>query len=650
MSAVAPLTPPAFDRVVKTCLAKDPEHRWQSAVDVGLEVGWIGRGSAEETGRPGPSSGRRLWVGLAAGAFLAAAAFALLYALRPRPASAPAAPIRFAIHPPLGTRFAWIRGQNLFAVAPDGRSIAFTVRGADGRASLWVRSIAESSAVALPGTEGAAGPFWSPDSRFVGFFAEGKLKKADVAGGPPVTICDAPQGFPKGSWGSRHSILLTESGGTGVALVGDGGGTPKTVLKPDPSRQEATIAWPEFLPDGRHFLYIGRAGTEKQTYVRLASLDDGKTEPLVKDCSRAQYVPAGSAGGSGYLLYARDGNLLAQPFDDRKMRLLGDPIPTGLEVWHHALTGTGPFSASDNGVLASRGNASPARLVWLDRAGRETGSVESPGGFDYVNLSFDSRRFLVTKVNPRTGTHDVWVGDVSRSVLTKLDLGDDEYERPVWSPDGTRLALTVGSLRHAPILSQLSLRGGGAPEAILPSGQNQTAEAWSPDGRSLLHAVRAGAQPGLWVANADGEREPRLLLTGVCNPANAQFSPDGRWMAFCLAESGRSEVYVTAFPKPGERVRVSAAGGSRPRWRRDGREIFYVSRDNEMIATPIRLSSDVQVGAPQRLFRIDPEGWQDYDVTGDGERFLAVVTVPVPDADAITVTVNWLSRISPSKR
>ncbi len=650
ISTVQPMTPPALDRVVKTCLAKDPEHRWQSAADVGLELAWIGRGVAEETGRPGPSPGRRLWVGLAAAGFLAAAVIALLYAFHRPPANAPAAPVRFAIHPPPGTRFAWIRNQNLFAVSPDGRSIAFAARGADGRPSLWVRPIAESSAVPLPGTEGAAAPFWSPDSRFVAFFAEDRLKKIDVAGGPPVTLCDISPGFPKGSWGSRHTILFSQGGAAGLSLVGDGGGTPTTVLKPDPSRQEATIGWPEFLPDGRRFLYIVRSGAEKQTYISLASLDGGATQTVAKNSSRAQYVPAGSAGGSGYVLYARDGSLMAQPFDDRRMQLLGDPIPTGVEVWHHALTGTGAFSASENGVLASRGSPSPARLVWLDRAGRETGSVESPGGFDSVNLSLDPRRFLVAKVNPRTGTHEVWVGDVSRSVLTKLDLGDGEYEQPLWSPDGTRLAMTVGALSHPPVLSLLSLRAGRSPEPIVPSGNNQSAQDWSPDGRFLLYAIRAGAQAGLWVANADGERKPRPLLTGVFDPAHAQFSPDGRWIAFCLAESGRSEVYVTAFPEPGERVRISASGGSRPRWRRDGREIFHVSRDNEMIATPIRLASEAQVGAPQRLFRIDPAGWQDYDVTSDGQRFLAVVTMPVPDADAITVTVNWLSRISLSKR
>ena len=643
ISTVQGMTPPAFDRVVKTCLAKDPEDRWQSAADVGLELAWIARGGTEGTGRAGPSPVRRLWAGLAATGFLAAAVFALLYFHRP-PVSAPAAPVRFAIHPPPGTRFAWIRNQNLFAVSPDGGSIAFAARGADGRASLWVRPIAKSSAVPFAGTEGAAAPFWSPDSRFVAFFAEGKLKKADVAGGPPVTLCDAPPGFPKGSWGSRHMILFDQGASAGASLVGDGGGTPKTVLKADPSRREATVGWPDFLPDGRHFFYIVRSEVEKQIYINLASLDGGAAQTVVKNSSRAQYVPAGS-GGPGHLLYVRDGSLMAQPFDDRKLRVVGDPIPTGLEVWQHAMTGTGAFSASDNGVLASRGHPSPARLVWLDRVGLETGSVESSGGFDTVNLSSDSRRFLVSKIIPRTGIHEVWIGDVSRSVLTKLDLGDDEYERPVWSPDGNRVALARGALRHPPVLSLLSLRSGGIPEEILPPGTLQYPQDWSPDGRFLLYTIRSGAQTGLWVANADGERKPRLLLTGAFFDAvpYAQFSPDGRWVAFCLAESGRSEVFITAFPEPGERVRVSTAGGSRPRWRRDGREIFYVSRDNEMIATPIRLTSETEIGASQRLFRLDPAGWQDYDVTGDGQRFLAVVNVPVPDADAITVTVNWTS-------
>jgi WD40 repeat protein len=345
------------------------------------------------------------------------------------------------------------------------------------------------------------------------------------------------------------------------------------------------------------------------------------------------------------LLYARDGSLLAQPFDGRRLRLAGDPIPAGQEIWQHALIGTGPFSASDNGVLASRGGASPARLAWIDRTGRETGSLASTGGFESVRLSPDSRRVVVSRVNPRTGLKELLIGDLSRGVLTRLDLASDsDYAPPIWSPDGTRIAFGVRSPRDPRILHWLALRGAGSPEPILPPGGLQRAEDWSPDGRFLLYfGARTEGGSGLWVVNTEGERKPHKLLSETTDPAQAQFSPDGHWIAYCSPESGRSEVYLSSFPEPGERIRVSVSGGSRPRWKRDGREIYLVSADNEMIATPVRLAAGVEIGEARPLFRIDPAGWSDYDVTPDGSRFLAVARVPVQDADAIAVTANWLS-------
>jgi eukaryotic-like serine/threonine-protein kinase len=648
-----PLSPVPLRWIVERCLAKSPDDRYAATRDLAYDLAALKdrpperNEGAAATGRP--SAGRRWLEALAGAGLLGAAILGTLYLSRVRPLP-PARPIRFEIRAPEGARFGWVPMQNLFALSPDGSRIAFAARGSDGQTSLWVRALAGLSAVGLPATAGAAAPFWSPDGRSIAFFAEGKLKKIDVEGGPPVTLCDVTVAFPSGSWGSEHAILFAGLTQPVVNLVSESGGVPRPVLKADPSRHEVSVCWPSFLPDGRHFLYVGRSDAEKQTYVRVGDLKDGQSAPLLTNCSRAQYVPgdpnAPLSERSGRLLFARDGNLLAQPFDTGQLHFAGDAVPSGEEVFQHALIGAGPFSASDNGILASRGKAGPTRLAWFDRTGRETGVLASPAQFRSIRLSPDSQRLLVGGVDPRTGMENLWTGDVSRDVLTRLDLGSDDYHPGAWSPDGTRIVFSIGSMRHAPSLHALSLRGSGAPEPILPPGGIQHANDWSPDGRTILYfAAQADAGSGLWALNVDGEPKPRRLVA-VPEPTDqtqSQFSPDGRWIAYCAPEAGRSEVYVTSFPEPGERVRVSVSGGSTPRWRKDGLELFYVSAGNEMVATAMELGASAKVGASRPLFRINPEGWQDYDVTGGGGRFLAVINMPAPDADAITLTVNWLS-------
>ena len=290
----SPLSPAPLWWIVERCLAKNPDGRYAATRDLAQDLVSLkdrpADASAGTVPARSPSSSQRWLAVLAAAGFLAAAAFAALYALSRAP-GAPAAPVRFDIRAPEGTRFAWAPMQNLFAVSPDGRRIVFSARGSDGRSFLWVRSLAEPAALALPGTEGGAAPFWSPDGRFVAFFADEKLKKIEASGGPPVTLCDVRVAFPSGSWGVEHSILFAGLTQPSVELVAEGGGSPRVVLKADVSRHEASVCWPSFLPDGRHFLYVGRSEGETQTYVRLASTSDGKTVPLLTNCSRASTCP-----------------------------------------------------------------------------------------------------------------------------------------------------------------------------------------------------------------------------------------------------------------------------------------------------------------------------------------------------------------------
>ncbi len=299
---VNPLSPAPLRWIVERCLAKSPDDRYAATRDLAQDLAALKDRLAEASGGAmpaGDSSPKSRWlVGIAVAGLLVAAAFATLYAARRSPV-APAPPVRFELRPPDGTRFGWAPMQNLFALSPDGRHVAFAARRSDGQSSLWVRSLAELSAVALSGTEGAAAPFWSPDSRFIAFFADGKLKKVDAAGGQSVTLCDAAVAFPSGSWGSEHSILFAGLTQPVVNLVSDSGGTPRVVLKVDASLQEVSVCWPSFLPDGRHFLYVGRSEAEKQTYVRVASLEGGKTMPVLTNCSRAQYVPGEPSAGAG---------------------------------------------------------------------------------------------------------------------------------------------------------------------------------------------------------------------------------------------------------------------------------------------------------------------------------------------------------------
>jgi Tol biopolymer transport system component len=637
MSTLQPMTPPALDGAVKRCLAKDPEERWQSARDLVLELRWIAEAGAAEAPVRRP---RLAWLGVVV-ALAAALGLALIHFNR---ATKETRAVRFSVSLPENTSL--ISGR----VSPDGRYLSFA-GDSGGQTQLWLRPLDALAARPLPGTEGARSVhFWSPDSRFIGFIAERKLKKIDVTGGPPQVLCDAPGAgpFQFGSWNSDGTILFNVAetpGREGLYRVSAAGGPATRVTLHDESGKELQAFWPSFLPDGRHFVFAcGRQrqdGALEPTGICVASLDSGQARKLLDTTSYAEYAPP------GYLLYVRDAALFAHPFDPDKLRLHGDPIRIVERVATVAGIGLPSFSTGVNGLLAYHsGGGSQSRLVWKDRKGAVVGQVGTPAEYGDLRLSPDGQKLAVPITDPQAGTTDLWLIELSRNLATRFTLEGADVYNPIWSPDGSRIVFSVP--RHAPPFLHQKAVSGGEREVLLPSnGTMHVAFAWSPDGRFILYGERnPDTNWDLWVLPLDGERKPLPFLRTRFREGFATFSPDGRWVAFVSDESGRLEVYVQPFQRPGEKHRASTAGGSLPRWRRDGKELFYVSPDNQLMAVPVQLGASFESGTPKALFSIEASQGVEisYDVAADGQRF--IINSPIPGTAAPpTVVLNWVAEL-----
>ncbi len=634
-----PLAPLALDRLVRTCLAREPDERWQSARDVGLQLKWIAEGGAPSAAvapvaaRTG-LAGRIGWA-LAVVAVAAAAWFAL------RPLERPASEVRVARFPlamPTGT-------GDLARVSPDGRHVAASV-DSDGRAQIWLRSIDDLEARPLPGTEGGWSFFWSPDSRSIGFFSGGQLKKVAIGSRLPQKLCDAPGAGPAqvGAWGRDGTILfgISEAPGhdDGLYRVSADGGTPKRVVLRDAKGAEVRHGWPfwpSFLPDGRHFLSLCEVG-EKEIVTCVTALESGRTRRLLDVPSYAEYV------SPGYLLYTRQGVLVAQVFDLDALSVRGEtsPIVDGMSQW--GALGPPLFSASDNGVLVYSAGAVESRLSWKDRNGLEIGQVGPQADYENLRIAPDGSQVAVTITDAKTASSGIWLIDVARNVPARFTDADDA-DAPVWSPDGRSLAFAI-SRDNTPNLHLKPVAGGEMQELVPSQSTLHWAFDWSPDGRFLLYGDRhATTDWDLWALPLDGERKPFPFVRTRYAEAGGAFSPDGRWVAYVSNETGQREVYVERFPKPGDRRRVSTAGGGLPRWPREGGELFYVTADDQVMAVPATSGASLELGTPVRLFRIEGPAVL-FDVSADGRRFL--VDAPVPGAtSAPTVVLNWTAELRP---
>jgi eukaryotic-like serine/threonine-protein kinase len=631
--AARPDAPPALDRLIRTCLAKDPAARWDSAHDLELRLREI-RG--ERAVAPGAERARsnRVAIGASIVAALAiAAAVAMIF--RPPPAAAPALQsVRFQETPPgHGTTEFSVESPRL-AVSPDGSSIAYIAQDSSGTSHVWVRALDAVPAHALAGTEQAYSIFWSHDGRAIGFFTRGMLQRIDLEGGAPVRICAvAPELRCTATWGADGVILYSNVQQHELHRVSAAGGTPEIAVAPDTARGELAALWPWYLPDGIHYLYVLRHVDRTDTLMLGGPAE--KPRAIMGTESNVQYSEP------GFLLFVREGTLLGQRFDWRTGRLNGSPFPVADQVQYFLSTAMAGFSTSPGGTLVYLSAGEQDRMVWFSRSGSELGKIGPAAPYLNVVLSPDGQRVLSSRAHPGILTFDVWSYDMERGVETAITSGRVTDIAGLWLPGMRRIAHSQVR-KAAPRLLIRDLDTGRDVE-IVPHDGFQLAQDVSPDGRTLLYSERNehGAFD-LWTVALDGGSAPVPYLRSEFDKEVGRFSPDGRYVAYVSTELGRPDVYISPFPGPGESVRVTTDGALTMRWARTSSEIVYLSPQRTVRSVSVQTTPRLHVSAPVTLFTNRAgHDWQGLDVAADGKRILAIVPEVVPSELPLNVIVNW---------
>ena len=646
VSKIQPLAPAAVDHAVQECLAKDPEARWQSAADVARELRWIASGASGVHSAPLTQPRRRMRENLLWATLAVALLAGLLWSLfRSRE---PGRTLRSFLPPPAEQGFDFTGDfSGPPALSPDGSAVAFCARAQKDRNSIWVQSLNELVARKLDGTDGAAFPFWSADGRFLGFFANGHLKKIPASGGPVTILADAPN--PRGgTWNGDNVIVYEPDYRDSLWRTSAAGGAPTRLTKFEEGKH-TTHRWPVFLPDNKHFLFFGtnHSGNSEQG-IYFGSLGDGSYKYVTDSDAGAQYA-------SGYLLYHLQSQLLAQSFDPSSGKLSGEPMTIANVVEYDAGTWHSTFSASQTGLLVYEPGtkALGIDLGWVDRTGKLISKIAERAPYKGAGaLSPDGKRLAIPVGDPEA---DIWVFDLERGSRTRLTFGGATQRTPSWSPDGQRVAYArqIGSSIVAGTSLCARLANGGGQEEVLmesqPNGPGRTllTPQFSPDGRYLLHMEQNGPTgAAVWALSMTGDKK----LFPVVQPLTAQsrivqyrLSRDGRWLAYSSTESGREEVYVTQFPSAEGRWQVSQTGGTFPSWRGDTKEIYFVGTDGTVNAASVSTQGGVfESGQAHPLFQagyIAPLG-NPFDTSADGQRFV-LTTLPESPATPLVLVTNW---------
>ena len=628
-------------KLLQRCLEKEPKKRLRDIADAMALV----EEEAQPVSPTAPSQSRRGTVATIAAIFFALA-LALVSFLHFREQPPELRVVNTTLLSPDNAEFDFTIPFAMPAISPDGTRIVYGAKGKDAKTQLWLRRLDSPNAQPLPGTEGAATPFWSPDSRWVGFGQENKLKKIDIQGGPPVPVTDLAAPLRGGSWNSQGIIIFGVNTASPILRVAASGGTAVPVTAADKGTERFAQRHPWFLPDGRHFLYTNSQNGDMP--IGVGSLDEpGRPGKIVAQ------VHSPAVYAQGHLLYLRENTLMAQPFDVDRLGTTGEAMPVAEGV----PTFTSPsriaaFAVSPSGLLVYLTGASGAqsRLGWKDRQGKALGNLgEVTGSIGGIALSPDGKRVAADIVD-RSGNDDLWIYDVARGIPTRFTFDPKEDREPIWSPDGSTLYFSSNRKGNYDLFRKPS-NGTGIEELLFADSVAKAPSSISPDGKLLLFR-RTGEKTKndilvlplapMSQAQAGGKPEPRVFLQTPFGEQRGQFSPDGQWVAYQSNVSGQAQVYAEPFPGPGGKRQISSDGGFNPRWRRDGKEIFYVTQDGQLMAAEVAArNGTLEVGRVQKLFDgVIPSRGMTYDVTADGQKFL-VVDDGIPSVRPLTLLQNW---------
>jgi Tol biopolymer transport system component/tRNA A-37 threonylcarbamoyl transferase component Bud32 len=646
------LAPPALQRLVEICLAKEPQNRWESARDVMLQLQWIAEGGSQ-VGHAVAVSDRRkrrervAWLAAAVAAIAAVALAAVMLRSTPEDTRR----MEFSVFPAGNSQFGPIGAPlaGFPTISPDGRHLAFIANEPGVTPQVWIRSLDSVDAHALAGTEGVQPPgsIWSPDSHYIAFVSGGRLQKLEVSGGPPVAICDVEQqGGVEGTWNRDGTILFAMgfrgagSSTRGLFRVSAAGGKPAPVTTPDVSSKETGHRSPIFLPDQHHFLYL--AQTPNTVYV--GSLDSKERRRLFNADSNAAYTPP------GYLIFVRQGTLMAQRFDANRLALSGDPFPVAENVRSVVGNGRADFSVSGNGTLVYRKGhflTQQQRVVWFDRNGnREKSTEQQAMDTREPALAPDQKHLAVVRADLGMGLRDLWLIDLMTGLNSRFIVGGLKMSlSPVWSPDSTRIVFKAAADPSAIYdLYQKQSTSMSNEVLLLKSDQDKTPTDWSPDGRFILFdSIDPVSKSDIWFLPVSGDSKPQPFLKTDKSETGGRFAPDGKWVAYASDESGGYQIYVQPFPPNGQQFQISFDGGTVPRWRHDGKELFFrEGATGNLMAADIKFSPAFEVFKPKALFRAIIS--TNYDVTADGQHFILGEPAEgdlTEDSAPLTVVLNW---------